>query len=44
MLAGMGGKILVRRSDFDRWAAKFKVVCPNVDLEAVVGDVMRGLE
>jgi excisionase family DNA binding protein len=40
----MGGKILVRRSDFDRWAAEFKVVRPNVDLEAVVRDVVRGLE
>ncbi len=39
----IGGKILVRRSEFDRWASEFKVVRPHVDLEAVVGDVVRGL-
>ena len=39
----IGGKILVRRSEFDRWAAEFKVVHPHVDLDAVVGDVVRGL-
>jgi excisionase family DNA binding protein len=40
----IGGKILVRRSEFDQWAAEFRVVRPSIDLEAVVGDVMRGLE
>jgi excisionase family DNA binding protein len=39
----IGGKILVRRSEFDRWASEFKVVRPHVDLDAVVGDVVRGL-
>ena len=39
----IGGKILVRRSDFDRWAGEFKVARPPIDLENVVGDVMRGL-
>ena len=40
----IGGKILVRRSEFDPWAAEFKIVRPPLDLDAVVGDVMRGLE
>ena len=40
----IGGKILVRRSEFDHWAAEFRVIRPTVDLEALVGDVMRGLE
>lgn len=39
----IGGKILVRRSEFDRWASEFKVVRPHLDLEALVGDVVRGL-
>ena len=40
----IGGKILVRRSEFDQWAAEFRIVRPPLDLEVVVGDVMRGLE
>ena len=40
----IGGKILVRRSEFDQWAAEFRVIRPTVDLEALVGDVMSGLE
>lgn len=39
----VGRKILVRRSEFDQWASKFRVVRPPVDLESVVSDVMRGL-
>lgn len=39
----IGGKILVRRSEFDRWASEFKVERPLVDLDAVVSDVVRGL-
>jgi excisionase family DNA binding protein len=39
----IGGKILVRRSEFDRWASKFRVARPPIDLENVVSDVMRGL-
>lgn len=39
----IGGKILVRRSEFDHWASDFRVVRPPIDLENVVGDVMRGL-
>ena len=40
----IGGKILLRRSEFDQWAAEFKIVRPPLDLDAVVGDGMRGLE
>jgi excisionase family DNA binding protein len=40
----IGGKILVRRLEFDQWASKFRVARPPIDLENVVGDVMRGLE
>ena len=40
----IGGKILVRRSEFDRWAAEFRIVRSPLDLDVVVGDVMRGLE
>ena len=40
----IGGKILVRRSEFDQWAAEFRIVRPPLDLDVVVGDVMRGLE
>jgi excisionase family DNA binding protein len=39
----IGGKILVRRSEFDRWASEFKIDRPPVDLDALVGDVMHGL-
>jgi excisionase family DNA binding protein len=40
----IGGKILVRRSEFDQWVAEFRIVRPPLDLDVVVGDVMRGLE
>ena len=40
----IGGKILILRSEFDRWAAEFRIVRPPLDLDMVVGDVMRGLE
>ena len=39
----IGGKILVRRSDFDQWASEFKVDRAPVDLNVLVGDVARGL-
>jgi len=39
----IGGKILVRRSEFDRWASEFKVDRAPVDLNVLVGDVVRGL-
>ena len=38
----IGGKILIRRSEYDAWAARFRAnVAPVVD--QVVDDVMRGL-
>ena len=40
----IGGKILVRRSEFDQWVAEFRIVRPPLDLDLVVGDVMCGLE
>lgn len=34
------GKILVRRSDFDRWMAAYKAISP---LDTIVNDVIRDL-
>lgn len=39
------GKILVRRSDFDGWAARFRVHDDAVDnVDALVDDVVAGLK
>jgi lambda repressor-like predicted transcriptional regulator len=38
----IGGKILVRRSDYDVWAARFRRDAAAVD--ALVDDVMQGLQ
>ena len=38
----IGGKILVRRSDFDMWAAHFRRDAAGVD--ALVDDILQGLE
>jgi len=39
----IGGKILVRRSDYDAWAAKFRQVGqPHVD--RVVAEVLAGMD
>lgn len=38
----IGGKVLVRRSDFDTWAEMFRSV-PAVRIDAIVTDVLRGL-
>ena len=38
----IGGKILVRRSDFDAWAASFRTVEPE-RVSALVADVLEGL-
>ena len=38
----IGGKVLVRRSDYDAWVSAFRVVDP-VGLGHVVDDVMEGL-
>ena len=37
----IGGKILVRRSDFDAWTARFRVVSSD-GLDAVVANIMNG--
>jgi len=36
----VGGKILVRRSEFDAWIADFKA---KPDLDAIVADALKGL-
>ncbi len=36
-----GGKILVRRSDFDRWMTKFRQESP--DLDALVSEIAKGV-
>ena len=38
----IGGKVLVRRSDYDAWASAFRVADPQ-GLGRVVDDVMEGL-
>jgi Helix-turn-helix domain len=38
----IGGKILVRRSDFDAWAAGFRAVAPD-RVSALVADALEGL-
>lgn len=38
----IGGKILVKRSEFDAWAARFRASAPAV-VDALVADVLRGL-
>jgi excisionase family DNA binding protein len=38
----IGGKILVRRADFDAWAAQFRV-SPPTGIDHLVNDVVQGL-
>ena len=38
----IGGKVLVRRSDFDEWARRFRAV-PTSAVDALVTDALRGL-
>jgi predicted DNA-binding transcriptional regulator AlpA len=38
----IGGRVLVRRSEYDAWALRFRVQ-PTSAVEAIVNDVMRGL-
>jgi len=40
----IGGKVLVRRSEFDAWAARFRVVNAAASVDAMVGDVLAGLQ
>ena len=37
-----GGKIVVRRSDFDRWMARFRREGPDVD--RLVSEVLKGIQ
>lgn len=39
----VGGKILVRRADFDTWVIQFRVSAKPLGVDAIVHDVMRGL-
>jgi len=41
-VGGKDGKILVRRSEFDTWIAAYRQT-GRVDVDTIVGDVMRGL-
>ena len=38
----IGARVLVRRSEYDSWAARFKVQASS-SITAIVDDVMRGL-
>jgi len=39
----IGGKILIRREDFDVWINQFRTVRPSTELGALVDDVLDGL-
>lgn len=39
----IGGKILVRRSEFDAWAVQFRTA-PASAVDAIVADVLRGVQ
>lgn len=39
----VGGKILVRRSDFDAWMNQFRIAGKPVTVDALVNDVLQGL-
>jgi excisionase family DNA binding protein len=39
----VGGKILVRRSDFDAWVSQFRVASTPVSVDALVDDVVGSL-
>jgi predicted DNA-binding transcriptional regulator AlpA len=38
----IGGKVLVRQSEYDEWAARFRCA-PTSTVDALVADVLRGL-
>ena len=38
----IGGRVLVRRDEFDEWAARFKVSAQS-NLDSVLQDVFKGL-
>ncbi|MBA5861621.1 MAG: hypothetical protein GDA65_02760 [Nitrospira sp. CR1.1] len=39
----IGGKILIRREDFDVWINQFRTVRPSTELGTLVDDVLDGL-
>lgn len=39
----IGGKIVVRQSDFDTWAAQFRVERATTSVDALVDDIVQGL-
>lgn len=39
----VGGKLLVKRSEYDAWAAQFRVEPRTIDLSALADDIMNGL-
>ena len=39
----IGGKILVRRDDFDAWASQFRAVASVMDVDHFVDDLMNDL-
>lgn len=39
----IGGKVLVRRSEFDTWAAQFRVAPAAATIDATVDDIMSAL-
>lgn len=39
----IGGKILIRREDFDVWINQFRTVRPSTELGALVDDVLTDL-
>ncbi|MCU1384339.1 MAG: hypothetical protein JWL71_3036 [Acidobacteria bacterium] len=36
-----GGKLLVKRSDFDRWMDGYRTAAPSATVDSVVDDLMR---
>lgn len=40
----VGGKVLVKRSEFDQWAETFRVTArPDMSMDAIVDDMIAGL-
>jgi len=39
----IGGKILVRRREYDAWVREFRIQGPTVNIDAVVEDVLKDL-
>jgi hypothetical protein len=39
----VGGKILIRRSEFDEWMREFRVTAQADELDSIVTETLRGL-